>query len=428
MNRFSTLLTGATLCAGMCTASVALANPTDTIQMRLSDGATMTLYVRNEAELRKLRTYKMDSLMALLDRYVTQAQAMSKNAGTAGRTTMEFNPQRDLNNPNAPEKLKIVVYGDQERFSATDGSNPKPTVVRIGKDDGKGVMVRVEEGPGRESTQVRVGKGVQVRVQEGKGGDKTYVRLGNTEFNNDSSDIIDHEPENIRYDERRTHDDIQLGFGLNNIINGSRAEVAGQPGQTLPIDLRPWGSRFVQLGWVWDTRIGKAVTSAPFIRYGFNFAFNNYMLDKNRMWVDDNDVTRLANAPEGRELQKSKLATTVLNLPVLLGIKLRNSHGNQVFRLAAGGFVGYRLNSRTKLKYRENGSTHKPKDHGSYNLEDMQYGATGAVSIYGHELFVNYNLNELFKKDRGPQGNVLAVGYTLCGIDGSFRSQKYRNR
>ena len=46
----------------------------DTILVRLPNQATMTLYVKNKAQLRELRNYKLDSLIVLLDTYITQAE------------------------------------------------------------------------------------------------------------------------------------------------------------------------------------------------------------------------------------------------------------------------------------------------------------------------------------------------------------------
>jgi Outer membrane protein beta-barrel domain len=413
MSRFPAFLTRTALLMGLGLGTTkAAANPNDTIQVKLSDGATMTLYVRNPDELRKIRAYKMDSLMALLDRYITQAQTVSKAAGDAGRTTMEFYPARDLKNPNAPEKLRVVVYNDRDR---------PETSTRV--DVGRAISVNVQESSdGRSATSVRI-SGAGVRVTDNADGTKN-VRVGRDhELNEDSISELRRQ----RYDEDRTHGYMSLGFGLNALANSGNAQMVnpGSGDATVPVTLKTWGSRFVSLGYLADTRILKPVKSAPFVRYGFQFAFNNYMIDKNLQWVDDHDVTKLAAAPDGVQLQKSKLATSTLQLPVLLGFRLHNGKGKESISIAAGGFAGYRINSRTKLKYDQDGDTKKPKDHGSYNLQDFQYGLTGSVSVYGHEFFAMYNLNELFRDNRGPQGNVIAFGITLLGNESNFRSEKY---
>lgn len=417
MFRFSSLLTvGA--CAAACGLSThralgASVTADDTIQVRLSSGAAMTLHVRDAGAIKRMRASQMDSLLATLDRYVKQAEAVAQIAGDAGRTALEFYPARDLKNPAAPEKLRVVVYNDPKRGATTTTSTAS------------GTMPVIVSG---EVTDVSVGgrSGVRVRVEEGNGHDRTIVHIGASSQDNDederNEDSIRH-ARHQRFDQERTHGGLNLGFGLNTLMHSGRAALAGTtPSTSVPVDLRTWGSRYVQLGWLWDTRLGEQVNASPFVRYGFSFAFSNYMLGKNRQWVDENDVTKLQNSTEDRELTKSKLATTVLNLPVIFGVKLRNTAGKEVLRLAAGGYGGYRLGAHTKLKYQEDGKTRKVKDPGSYNLEDWQYGLTGALGIYGTELFVNYNLNEVFKKDRGPSGNVLSFGVTLIGLDGDLRA------
>ena len=92
--------------------------------------------------------------------------------------------------------------------------------------------------------------------------------------------------------------------------------------------------------------------------------------------------------------------------------------GNQKrvrFAVGAGGFVGYRLNSWTKLKYFENGNTYKDKDYGNYGLNDWQYGLQGVIGYHGLTFFAKYNLNELFREGQGPQAQTLSFGVRLGG-------------
>ncbi len=436
---FPSLLASAAFCATLglssaawatCPTTAAADAPADTIHVRLSDGAQLTLYVRNREELHKLRAYKMDSLLSMLDRYVAQAEAVSRTAGANATTEMEFSPAKESNDPSAPEKLRVVVYNgrDGRRHSTrTEIGGGELTKVKVGNN---GVMVEEANGV----TRVQIGgprSGVSVHVEEGKGKDGkelASIRIGSDYKDESHNEDSLRTARRLRHDQQRTHSSLYLGLGLNTLTHAGQAGAGlPDPAATVPLNLRTWGSRFVQLGQIWDTRLGASIRSAPFVRYGFTFAFHNLMVDKNREWQDQNNVTVLAPTKEGRQLDKSKLAITSLNLPVLLGIKLRNQAGREVIRLAAGGFAGYRINAHTKLKYQEEGSTRKPKEHGSFNLEDFQYGLTGAVGVFGSELFVNYNLNEAFRNNRGPQGNLVSFGITLMGIDSDLRSSKGSN-
>ncbi len=414
------LCAGAVLLTALGTASNVAANPTDTIQVKLSDGATMTLFVKNPEELRKLRAYKMDSLMVLLDRYITQAQTVCRAAGDAGRTTMEFSPARDLNNPNAPEKLRVVVY---------NRANNQPATTSTHVDVGSAISINVAEGSdGTSSAHVRIA-GAGVRVQENANG-TTTVRVGRraaiADSLEDAREEAAREARRQREDEDRTNSFLSFGFGLNTLVNAESAQLAGAATPTqVPISLDNWGSRYAHLGYLADTRLRKDVKSAAFVRYGVDFAFHNYMIDGNRQWVNAEGVTKLQTAPDGRQLDKSKLATTAVQVPLQLGLRFRNDQGLETVAVAAGGFAGYRLSARTKEKYQLDGDTKKVKERGSFNLQDFQYGLTGSISIFGHELFATYNLNEVFRKDRGPQANVIAFGWNVVNHRSNIKSKKY---
>jgi hypothetical protein len=92
-----------------------------------------------------------------------------------------------------------------------------------------------------------------------------------------------------------------------------------------------------------------------------------------------------------------------------------NTHGHSHFHFGAGGFVGYRLASWTKLKYYEEGTTYKDKDHGSYNLTDWQYGLQGVIGFKSLTFFAKYNLNDLFRSGQGPQAQTLSFGLRILG-------------
>ncbi len=418
MFRFSSLLAGAAVLAGLGTAATAAANPTDTIQVKLSDGATMTLFVKNPDELRKLRAYKMDSLMALLDRYITQAQAVSKAAGDAGRTTMEFSPAQDLHNPNAPEKLRIVVYNSTKTQSASTSTHV---------DLGPGFQVDVREhGDGHASAHVRIG-GADVHVTDGTTDKKSRRNIIADSLDHIRTDSLD-EVRRIGKDEEHTDSYLGFGFGLNALAHAGSAQLAGAATPTtVPAALDNWGSRYAQIGILADTRLLRSPRSAPFVRYGVQFAFNNYMLDGNRQWLNDAGTTRLMDAPDDRQLQKSKLTTTAVQVPVQLGMRFHNRKGRETLSVTAGGFAGYRLSAHSKVKFDQEGDTKKLKNRGSFNLEDFQYGLLGSISIFGHEFFATYNLNEVFKKDRGPQANVVAFGWNVSAHPVNFKSRKYGN-
>ena len=203
-----------------------------------------------------------------------------------------------------------------------------------------------------------------------------------------------------------------IDLGVNALVNQKQYFAPG--GQLEPIDLRTEGSRYINIGLVYFARLG-GKHSPVSLAMGPEFAFNNFMLSGNNKWVNNNGRTDVVREIDGRQFQKSKLASSSINLPLMLHLQLSDSHYKSTFTLGAGGFVGYRIKSWTKLKYTSNGTTYKDKEDGSYNMENFLYGLQGTIGYRHLELFAKYNMNNLFKAGVGPDTQILSFGVRLFG-------------
>ena len=343
----------------------------DTIQIQLANGASLSLQIKNTSQLKDFQNYSLDSLMALLNKYVQQVESMSKSTPNgSAEMTMTFYPAKDMNNPHAPEQVKIRL--------AASHSGQKQTWTARAADVVKVEVDYEEDGDHRSNGSVRV----------------------QVEDRNDSLKKAKLE----RKMNRRHRFFSTLDLGLNTFVN------LPQENNSL-FDLKPLGSRFVSLNQYITTRIGG--TKSPLhIRTGLELAFNNYMLDKNRRISDENDVTVFYNEPE-LSLEKSKLTASSLNLPVVLELNFKDRNGKESFKIGGGGFIGYRVGSHTKIKYQREGNTYKDKERGNYNLEEMQYGVNFVIGYKCINLFAKYNMNDLFKEARGPKMNVVSFGFRI---------------
>ena len=395
----SALLLPVLLVLGLATTSLAGPRPTapaalrpvaprpandDTILVRLPNQATMTLYVKNKAQLRELRNYKLDSLIVLLDTYISQAEKASKNS-TSEQVTMEFYPAKDQPGKQVPEQIRITMHNDP-------GNNSGGRTTKSG-----------------DHVDVTLGRVFGVTVEEntdGSGNDRVSVRVGSS-AKSDSVRTAERKAKQEEKANRAVHSNFDIDLGLNALTNKQR-DLNGNA-----LDLRPVASRYISLNWHYDIRLGRK-GSALFLRTGPELAFNNYMLDNNYQFVNLNGITVLQKPAEvGRNLEKSKLSVSSINLPLMPMLSFQDRKGHDSFRIGAGGFVGYRLGSHTKLKYEDDGSTKKDKDRGSYNLEDFQYGVQGTIGIRSIDLFAKYNLNNVFKDNRGPQAQTISFGLSL---------------
>ncbi len=351
--------------------TLAPAAPTDTIVVRLPNKAVMTLVVRDAKQLRELPQYHLDSLVARLGPYIKRADEAAKTAST-DRVTTQFFPNQDAPGQGLPEEVRITT--------------------------------RKSQAPGGASTNrvdVALSKVFGLQVKTNAEGKKTY-NTGSSEIRQARRDSLN-EANQARHS---TRTDLVFDLGLNALANRG----SGAP------ELRTLGSRYVNIGLNTFARLG-GKQSPAYLVFGPEFAFNNYMLEGNNKWVNQNGRTSVVPETNGRQYQKTKLATSTFTVPLMVQFKFREKdgrgHSHSGFTIGAGGFVGYRLGSWTKLKYFEEGNTFKDKNYGSYNLTDWQYGLQGVIGYRSLQFFAKYNLNELFREGQGPQAQTVSFGLRL---------------
>jgi hypothetical protein len=354
--------------------------PSDTIVVRLPNRAVMTLVVRDAAQLRQLPQYHLDSLVARLDTYIKRADAATKAADTERLTTV-FHPNQDQPGQHLPEEIRITT-------SKAKGSPYGPSNrVEVLLEKKFGVVINTD----RKTND-------QPRAAASKA-DRQAHRDSLYEANKARN---------------RSNANLFFDIGLNALTNRGN----GAP------ELRTLGSRYVNLGFDAAVRLG-GTHSPAYLIFGPEIAFNNYMLEGNNKWVTvqgvgGNSFTTVVPETNGRQYQKTKLATSTFTVPLMFQLNLRekNAHSGRSqagFHIGAGGFVGYRLASWTKLKYYEDGNTYKDKNSGTYGLNDWQYGLQGVIGYHSLTFFAKYNLNELFREGQGPQVQTVSFGLRFGG-------------
>ena len=208
----------------------------------------------------------------------------------------------------------------------------------------------------------------------------------------------------IKYD-RRTYSDLVLAVGLNNAL------IEGQSLEDSPYKVG--GSRFFEMGWQWRTRVFE---NSNFLRfnYGFSFQFNGLKPKDNQYFVAGENGQTVLQEFEF-DLKKSKLRMDNLVFPLHLEFgpsklkktdeTMRYSLHNQ-FRLGIGGYGGFNLGTRQKLKYDRNGENVKDKLKRGYNTSNFVYGLSAYAGFDGALLYVKYDLNPIFKDALVEQRNI----------------------
>ncbi|GAA3635440.1 hypothetical protein [Flavivirga jejuensis] len=202
----------------------------------------------------------------------------------------------------------------------------------------------------------------------------------------------------------RTSSDFVLAFGLNNaIIEGEK------------LDDSPYkfgGSRFLELGWAWKTRVFKNTNFLRF-KYGYSFQINGLKPDDNKYFVQQGNQTVLQEFPEN--LKKSKLSITNLVFPVHFEFGPSKRIDNDTyfryvtrnqFKIGLGGYAGINIGTRQKLKYKLNGEHIKDKQKRGFNTSNLVYGLSGYIAISEMALYVKYDLSPIFKNQIVDHNNI----------------------
>jgi hypothetical protein len=232
---------------------------------------------------------------------------------------------------------------------------------------------------------------------------KSYRAVIEIKDDNDTSKKSDNHHKRKWYHYNDDNDAFEIDLGWNNYL-----EDGALPGDNnKSYGLRPFNSNVVAFR-AMKTLLKKK--DGPFsLTGGLELAVNNYKYENEVIIRKSSESVTFEPFPVNQKMIKSKLAITWLNVPLMVHYRPRKSN----FHLAVGGYAGYRLGSHSKIKYEENGSERKDKVHANFYLNSLQYGARLQIGFHDVDLFVTYNFNQLFSKDRGPALTPISFGFTL---------------
>ncbi|APG61209.1 hypothetical protein [Christiangramia salexigens] len=224
------------------------------------------------------------------------------------------------------------------------------------------------------------------------------------EFGGDKAVSIQANRERADKYDKRTSNDIVIAAGFNNALND---------GQSLnDSDFKIGGSRFFEIGWVWKTRVFENSNWLRF-KYGFSFQFNGLKPIDNGYFVEAGENTFLQEYE--LDLDKSKFRMDNLVVPVHFEFgpsdrtetsrSIRFSTADKL-KIGLGGYAGFNIGERQKLKYKLDGDNQKDKLKGDYNTNDLIYGLSGYLGWGGAALYVKYDLNPVFDAPNPELHNI----------------------
>lgn len=145
---------------------------------------------------------------------------------------------------------------------------------------------------------------------------------------------------------------------------------------------------------------------------GVGFQMQDYRLkDSITLVKDDNGVIQPRVYNYG-EHQKSKLTIFSVLVPVLAEYQVPiNNYKNRLY-FSGGMFVGYRIGSYTKFKYRTD-HAETLRITGNYSLNDFRYGVMARLGYRWFNVYAMYEMSTLYEENLGPGMHPFTFGITL---------------
>ncbi|MCM4155830.1 hypothetical protein [Gramella sp. AN32] len=206
------------------------------------------------------------------------------------------------------------------------------------------------------------------------------------------------------YRDKRTESTLVLAAGFNNAI---------KEGQSLnDSDFKIGGSRFFEIGWAWKTRVFEDSNWLR-LKYGVSFQFNGLKPTDNRYFVEDGDLTTLQEFDVDLDKSKFRMDNLVVPIHFEFGPSNRYDRDNgttfstyKKLKVGLGGYGGFNIGERQKLKYKLDGDKRKDKLKSDYNTNDLVYGLSGYLGWGGTALYVKYDLNPIFQEPNVEMNNI----------------------
>lgn len=220
----------------------------------------------------------------------------------------------------------------------------------------------------------------------------------------------DWEEKVVTYKNRRTWQTINVDLGTNNFLANDQFVD-----DTRVYSVRPWGSWYVGINSVHRSRLAKKF----FVEWNWGVSWYNFKFENDDVIVTTSETgVDFSRSASDLEYIKSKLTATYINMsliPVLdfgdrtVKPRVWDGYGTE-FRIGIGPYVGYRLASKSKVVYEENGDREKEKDRDRFYLNNLRYGLRLQWGFRSTDFFVNYDLNEMFQQNKGPDVNAVSFG------------------
>jgi hypothetical protein len=346
-------------------------NDSDTVIIQLENNSRIVIYTKDKADLKDLESFDINEMI------------------------------RDLNRSIEGQDTNYLELSD-------DGDKYKRDKSYIYED-------------GKQSAKVRIG-GMQLEVDD--------MDWSDPDDWEDLEDRWDREDDFRQYSYidnniDRTDNNFNIDLGTNNWLEG---DYQFPQDNNRDYSVKPWGSWYVGLNSINKTWIGGPL----FLEWGFGVSFYNWKMENPNYQVlkgMDSVTFELPDPTTDINPEKSKLTASYINFQMVPmfdfaqgrkkvkayekgGVRFSRSRRDGI-RFGAGGYAGYRIGSRSKFVYNENGDSEKDIDKDNFYLNNLRYGVRAQFGFRDIDFFASYDLNEVFVNGRGPKLNAVTFGIIL---------------
>ncbi|MEF8810978.1 MAG: outer membrane beta-barrel protein [Bacteroidales bacterium] len=274
----------------------------------------------------------------------------------------------------------------------------------------------LEPGSGKDTTHIKF-KDKIIRITEDEDDTRIEVKEKNGAWDSDYEDWEDDwnddmDDFDLDFGKSKGFDLHWTGFeiGLNNYVNNDFSMSLLEDNSYMELNTgKSWN---VNLNFIeYDVSlIGKSFG----VGTGMGVEFNDYRFD-NQLPIKKGDnqiVVDSAFARAGYNLEKAKLNTVYITVPLIFEYQNRLSNDNILF-FSVGMIGGMKLGSHTKVVYRDDGDKNKDKNRSDFFLSPFRYGYTLRAGYGFLKIFANYYDVPLFEKNKGPQLYPFTIGFML---------------
>ncbi len=188
------------------------------------------------------------------------------------------------------------------------------------------------------------------------------------------------------------------------------------------MEINPWGSWSVNIYYLYEFPIGNSNFS---MNMGVGLGLEKYKFkEDNTLGTIEEDIETIVVPlidvlPQAQKFRKSAFAANYFDIPIEFRYYANKNNRRKTFKVAAGGKIGFRFDTHTKIKYDEYNQTKIFKDKQQFNTQNPRFGLYGRIGFASVSFYYYYSLSEFFDNKKGPdqtQANTMLIGISISGF------------